>query len=126
MVDKFGGTSIGTVASMISGNTNDGVWQATITVPQYTGPQWFVSQVGLEDHAGNYVNYLSPGYSTDSFDFALSGLGYFGSDPSSSPSATNVGVSDTTRRPWLRREHPARWCSRRPWLTSRRRAKRST
>ena len=96
MVDKFGGTSIGTVASMISGNTNDGVWQATITVPQYTGPQWFVSQVGLEDHAGNYVNYLSPGYSTDSFDFALSGLGYFGSDPSSSPSATNVGVSDTT------------------------------
>lgn len=96
MVDKAGGTSIGTVASMISGNTNDGVWQATITVPQYTGPQWFVSQIGLVDHAGNYVNYLSPGYPTDSFDFALTGLGYFGSDPSSSPSATNGGVSDTT------------------------------
>jgi hypothetical protein len=95
MVDKTGGMPISTVASMISGNINDGVWQATLTVPQYTGPEWFVSQVGLEDHAGNYVNYLSPGYSTDSFDFALSGLGYFGSDPSSSPSATNVGVSDT-------------------------------
>jgi hypothetical protein len=45
---------------LISGTHQDGVWQATITMPQYSGGNWIVSQLYLCDAVTNCV-YLTSG-----------------------------------------------------------------
>ena len=45
--------------TLVSGTAQNGVWQATLTVPQYSGGNWSLTNVCLSDAATNRVNLTS-------------------------------------------------------------------